>query len=631
LYFGGFNPALAQRTQENAVTTAGDAFGVAVGTERIGLYTVDDIRGFNPIEAGNARIEGLYFDQQDRPANRLIEGSTIRVGITAQGFPFPAPTGIVDYRLKTTTGKPGASLDIERAAYGGFSATLEANIPFDGDRLALAVSSGIRILKQPSGGQNNLRAYGAVLRWRPYAAAEVTGVFGGFYGTDEDAVPSFFPEFNALPPQIVRSRFLGQTWDRKRAGTQLTGLTAKLPFGRWRIDAGLFRSIKSTGITYADLFRGVRPDGSVARRTIVADGDNKDVSISGEVRLSHQLRTGRIAHNLIATARGRIKDRAFGGQTAITLGASTLNGPDVRPRPVFTLGLNDDDHVEQLTLGLAYGMAWSGRAALNVAVSRSDYRKAVDFANAASADQSVSSAPILYNLNGSVVITKRVTLFGGYVKGLEESLIAPDIATNRNEAPPAIITQQAEAGLRIAVAQKVTFVAGAFTVKKPYFGLDPALRFGQLGMVENRGVELSLTGQVRPGFTVVAGSVFLDPRIAGDAVDAGRIGARPVGSVRRRSILNFDWKPPHQSRWSFDSAIESFSSRIGNTSNRLVAPAYATLALGTRYRTTLGGAAALIRLQVTNIFNTYGWLVSNSGGFTYAPSRTFTLQLAADL
>jgi iron complex outermembrane recepter protein len=217
------------------------------------------------------------------------------------------------------------------------------------------------------------------------------------------------------------------------------------------------------------------------------------------------------------------------------------------------------------------------------------------------------------------------------VKGLEESLIAPDIATNRNEAPPAIITQQAEAGVRIAVTPKMTLVAGVFSVRKPYFGLDPALRFGQLGTVENRGVELSLTGQVAPGLTMVAGSVFIDPRLSGAPVNAGLIGARPVGSLRRRSIFNLDWKPQGQSHWSFDSAVESFSSRIGNTSNRLVAPPYATLALGTRYRTTIAGAATLVRLQVTNVFNSYGWQVSNSGGFTYSPDRTFTLQLAADL
>ena len=64
------SPAAAQRTQENVVTSAGDAFGKTVGTEKIGIYNSDDIRGFNPIEAGNARMEGLYFDQQENPLAR---------------------------------------------------------------------------------------------------------------------------------------------------------------------------------------------------------------------------------------------------------------------------------------------------------------------------------------------------------------------------------------------------------------------------------------------------------------------------------------------------------------------------------------------------------------------------------
>lgn len=624
-------PVLAQRTQENAVTGASDAFGSAVGTERIGLYTTDDIRGFNPIEAGNARIEGLYFDQQERPSNRLIEGSTMRVGITAQGFPFPAPTGIVDYRLKVTNPDPRLTLEVERGAFGGFAASAEANLPLDHDRLVLSLTTGMRRSVQPQGGHNNTRAYGALLRWHPYDRAEVTAVFGGFGQRGEDPVPSFFPAGDALPPETTRGVFLGQGWNRRSSYTQLGGLIAKLPLGNWRVDAGVFRSIKVVGATFSDLMRGVRPDGSVTSRTIIADADNADESISGEVRLSRSFRTGPAVHTLIASARGRAKDRDFGGQVALALGPSTINARDLRPRPAYSLGPSDHDRVRQTTFGLGYGLNWPGRGALNLSVSRADYRKAIDFVAPASPDLRVSSTPILYNVSGSVVLTRQLTFFGGFVKGLEESLIAPDIATNRNEAPPAIITEQAEAGVRIAVAPKVTLVAGVFTVRKPYLGLDPALRFGQLGTVDNRGVELSLAGTLLPGLTLVAGTVLLDPRISGEAVTSGRIGARPLGSIRRRSVLNLDWKPAGQTRWSFDYAIESLASRIGNLSNRLAAPARATLALGARYRLKINGTAVLVRVQMTNVFDEYGWLVSASGGFTYSPGRALLAQLAVDL
>src|SRR6267154_4531836 len=95
-------PADAQRADDNAVTAAGDAFGVTVGLQSIGLYGPLNVRGFNPAQAENLRIEGLYYDQQISSSNPfLFNRSDIRVGIAAQSYSFPSPTGIVDYKLRT--------------------------------------------------------------------------------------------------------------------------------------------------------------------------------------------------------------------------------------------------------------------------------------------------------------------------------------------------------------------------------------------------------------------------------------------------------------------------------------------------------------------------------------------------
>ena len=51
-------PALAQRTDDNAVTQTDDAFGKTVGDEQIGIYNPGDVRGFSPIDAGNVRKIG---------------------------------------------------------------------------------------------------------------------------------------------------------------------------------------------------------------------------------------------------------------------------------------------------------------------------------------------------------------------------------------------------------------------------------------------------------------------------------------------------------------------------------------------------------------------------------------------
>ena len=106
--------ALAQRADDNATTQAEDAFGTSVGNESFGLYNPFSVRGFSPVDAGNVRIEGLYFDQQANPTGRLIEGTTVRVGLSAQSYPFPAPTGIADHSLRKAGGEASTlSFDAE--------------------------------------------------------------------------------------------------------------------------------------------------------------------------------------------------------------------------------------------------------------------------------------------------------------------------------------------------------------------------------------------------------------------------------------------------------------------------------------------------------------------------------------
>jgi iron complex outermembrane recepter protein len=622
--------AHTQRTEENVVTQAGDAFGRSVGNERVGLYSSEDIRSFNPIDAGNARIEGLYFAQEDRVPNRVVEGNTIRVGISAQRTFFPAPTGIVDYALTFAGDRPEASIEMERGPFGGYAGSIEVKIPIF-DNLGIAGGAGGRNQVRPEGGRNQFRNFGAVLKWEPYEGALITPFGGGYSNNSDEARPTIFPAGGALPARIPRERYLGQSWAARSNVSRTFGLIAKLPLGPVRLESGLFRSSRRANNAFADILTGVTADGRAANRIIIADGNNFDSSLSGEMRLVHDWGSGAMRHRLAASVRGRDKDKLFGGTQRISLGPSSTIAPDVRPRPAIALGAEDKDQVSQLNYGVAYGLNWADRGSLDLSLSKARYRKDIDFASAARPDLKVRDNPWLWSATGSVILSKRLALYGGYVRGLEEAPIAPDIASNRNEAPPAIRTQQMDIGVRYSITPKLNLIAGLFSVKKPYFNIDPASRFRQLGNVDNRGVELSLAGELAPGWNLVSGTVLLDPTISGEAVSNGQIGERPVGSITRRSILNLDWRTKAgKGPWSVDLALESLSSRIGNGANTVRAGARENLNIGGRYRFTVGGYKALARLQVTNVFNDYGWLITTSGGFTPSNSRTWTLQLLAD-
>src|SRR3954465_15869110 len=120
-------PGWAQRAGENAVTSADDAFGTSVGNEQIGLYSSDEVRGFSPGAAGNIRIDGLYLGGLFIGNPRLLAGTSVKVGLTAQGYPFPAPTGIVELSLRPAGPEPLLSAVLPGGFQDGFE--LDGQLP----------------------------------------------------------------------------------------------------------------------------------------------------------------------------------------------------------------------------------------------------------------------------------------------------------------------------------------------------------------------------------------------------------------------------------------------------------------------------------------------------------------------
>src|SRR5215472_12217587 len=139
----------AQHAADNPVASAEDAFGLTLGLESIGMYSPGQVRGFSPQTAGNVRIDGLYFDQQGALSNRVIEGSTIRVGISAIGYAFPAPTGIVDYQLRRAgDGTPGATIIANVGPYEARGISIDGTVPLAGKKLLLPIGVSTEVSTQ---------------------------------------------------------------------------------------------------------------------------------------------------------------------------------------------------------------------------------------------------------------------------------------------------------------------------------------------------------------------------------------------------------------------------------------------------------------------------------------------------
>ncbi len=143
--------ARAQHASDNPVNSADDAYGLTVGLESVGLYNPGSVRGFSPISAGNVRIDGMFFDLQGAPSNRVVEGSTVHVGVSEIGYPFPAPTGIADYNLRNVGGdNPTATIIANVGPFDAWGVSIDGSIPLIGKELVLPIGVSTQISTQSS-------------------------------------------------------------------------------------------------------------------------------------------------------------------------------------------------------------------------------------------------------------------------------------------------------------------------------------------------------------------------------------------------------------------------------------------------------------------------------------------------
>src|SRR5271165_1656822 len=146
----------AQHASDNPVAAAEDAFGLTLGLENVGMYGPGGIRGFNPQTAGNVRIDGLYFDQQGALSNRVVEGSTIRIGVSEIGYAFPAPTGIVDYDLRHPgNGTPSATVVASAGPYQAKGLSVDGNLPLISTELQLPIGASLQTSTNTAAGGAN--------------------------------------------------------------------------------------------------------------------------------------------------------------------------------------------------------------------------------------------------------------------------------------------------------------------------------------------------------------------------------------------------------------------------------------------------------------------------------------------
>jgi iron complex outermembrane recepter protein len=531
-------PASAQRADDNAVTSAGDAFGATVGSQTIGLYGPTNVRGFNPAQAENLRIEGLYYDQQITYSNPfLFSRSDIRVGIAAQSYNFPSPTGVVDYKLRLPGDEPHTSALLTLGPLTMRTAEIDAQGPLVKDHLSVAVA----VARWDNFDYNYARTSGSLglsvlMRIRPRSQSEIVPFIGYSNNGEHEELPSVYDSGPMQPPIYDEQKLVAQQWSSWGWNQLTAGIIARSAIGRtWKLTAGVFRSSAQNSQNFNDLMIGLTGTG-VARHIMDVSPPLTRASYSGDLRLTRTSGGAIHERELVLDARGRNAVRYFGGDAILDLGPTSVYRIPSIPSPRLVFSELSEDTVRQVGVGISYSERWNGAGSVSVGVLATEYRRTLNRPGVSANASRVST--VLPTVSGTAALGRRATAFASYTRGLEDSVNAPNSAINRGEPVPATVTWQVDGGVRIEPSAGLQVLIGAFEIHKPYFDVDAAGRYGLHGDISSVGVEGSATLSGTDGLTIVAGFVLLKPEVKQRPDGSLDTSIVPVGPVPRTIITH---------------------------------------------------------------------------------------------
>ena len=595
------------------------------------MYGPNNVRGFNPQIAGNVRLDGLYFDQQGGLSNRVVEGSTVRIGASEIGYAFPAPTGIVDYDLRHTGDGTASASAV--AAFGPFEAraiSLDAVLPVLGKSLQVPVGASWQVgTNTPSGnlpGYTSLQAtFGATPEWRIGEDWRIRALFDWSRYSEARTLPYVFPAGD-FEPALVQGYF-GQDWaqgktENVNGGLMVHGRLA----GNWWLAAGLFRSISNSPLGYSDLYVDTRING-LADHVLIGYPDQFVASTSGEARVTGRFALDEWRHDVFFLLRGRDTQAYYGGSDSVDAGPAQIGQGLQVPEPDFQTSARTSDRVDLLSAGFGWRGQWDRRADFALGVQRESYRKTVAAPGAETTR--IEDAPLRAYGHASYALASELSAYAGATQGLEDSGTAPTGAANHGAILPDARTWQADGGLSYAIAGSVKLIGGVFEIEKPYFNLDADNVDRQLAMERARGFELSVSGPIGKRLQLAFGALLGQYGLIGSNLAAQGIGPLAFGQPHFQSTLNADYTIT--SGISVDLAAFRASAAPASPDNVVRQSVPPLFALGGRYKFKIDGKDATLRLQWQNISNRQFWNFWYTPGYMEFTPRSLLGYLTVDL
>lgn len=615
------------------LTSLDPSVRAAIGSSN--RYDALTIRGFR-VENGDMSINGLYGlvpDYRVNPAPieriELFKGpSALLNGMTPSG----SIGGNVNLVTKRATDDPLTRLTTEYQSNTHFTGLVDV-----GRRYGDQKEFGVRFNGTFGGGDTTIDR-----QWTRNGSAALGLDFRGdrlrlsadmIYQNDymQGASRGYTPVPGIQVPAAPDPRInLAQSFDYARAQS-ITGIVQAeydisadtKVFGLLGTNFFDYDKREAPGATLLDYY------GSASSTSTFQAG--KSHAFTGQAGVRTRFDTGPIGHE-VAVSGSLLQQTAWLGQTSYASYSTNIYAPTLlaglAPTASFGQGLSSTNLLQSVAISDTLS-AVDGKIQLIVG----GRQQQVESTSYAPTSGAISANFTGEALTPSVALlvkpTTEFSFYGSFIQGLSPSASPPAGAANPNAVFPPSKTTQFEVGAKLDLGRfGATFAA--FQISQPSGIVDPITKIYSIdGEQRNRGIELSMFGEILPGFRTLSGVTFLDSRLTSTQGHLND-GKFAVGAPLMQANVGFEWDTPFAHGLTAIARTTYTSEAYVSADNTQKVPAWATLDLGLRYAMTIRNRPVTMRATVTNLLDSNYWIANPTGYVISGMPRTAWLSLSAD-
>jgi len=592
------------------------------------------IRGIHLASATGYRLDGgLSMVNNVMMATEDKERVQVLKGAGALEYGIASPAGIINYVLKRATNRPINEVSFSGNGFGQATSAIDI-----GRKFGVRKQFGVRL--NLTGGETGGYVQGAGgTRWLGAMTADWT--------TDRARVRLGFEKFGmnivenasllqnkpgangliTLPKIPDPTKLLSGDWDRSVGGGQNVEMradvrandAATVTFELGRSDAGrdhrtvtqigTYNVVTGKGTETATFVRDQRYINTYANLSTTIKADHGDF-FSNALTLGYT-RNERLGNNPVTTS-ATFKQNIYD--------PSVLPAPAMPSGPIAYAPQNSRDYDYYFSDAFVLARHFH----LTGGLREINYTSETTTNNLTAHSSTSFLAPAV----GAIIdLNRHFSLYGSYVKSLEESASAPINAKNAFAIlPPAPATQK-ELGIRALGPSGFSASLAYFSIDRANATIDPITNiFGLNGTNLFSGYESTLNLRLAPRLTLVAGGQYMDAKQK--SIDDPTINGKiPENSPRLSGNVGLNYAPRFLPGLQLNGSIQGVGPREINPQDQGLLPAVTLTNFGAAYTRTIGDRQVTFNVNCRNCSDKRYWSSAVNGALGIGPPRTISFSV----